>query len=112
MSIDLIPGHATMVATRKYVSSFGQSCAPGHYSDFLNVHLQLSSLGIGTFPGAPTDEVDAQYAEIISRALTQGINVIDTGAHYRYGRSAAAVGVGLRNRVGEVGSSSNGARTS
>ncbi len=99
MSIDLIPGHATMAATRQYVSSFGQSCAPGHYSDFLNVHLQLSSLGIGTFPGAPTDEVDAQYAEIISRALTQGINVIDTGAHYRYGRSAADVGVGLRRAM-------------
>lgn len=99
MSIELIPGHATMSATRQYVTSFGQHCGSGHYSDFLNVHLQLSSLGIGTFPGAPTDEVDSQYAEIVSRALTEGINVIDTGTHYRYGRSPAAVGVGLRRAM-------------
>ncbi len=88
-----------MAASRQYVSRFGKDCSLGHYSDFLNVHLQLSSLGIGTFPGAPTDEVDAQYAEIIARGLTQGINVVDTGTHYRYGRSAAALGVGLRRAL-------------
>lgn len=99
MTTSLATGHADMAATRQYVSSFGSACAPGHYSDFLNVHLQLSSLGIGTFPGAPTDEVDEHYASIISKALLHGINVIDTGAHYRYGRSCAAVGEGIRRAM-------------
>lgn len=92
----LIAGHATRAATGAYAGSFGAGLAPGHYSDFLNLHLKLSSLGIGTFPGAASDTVDAAYAEIISRALVSGINVIDTAAHYRYGRSAHAAGEGLR----------------
>lgn len=92
----LIAGHATRAATEAYAGSFGADLASGHYSDFLNLHLKLSSLGIGTFPGAASDAVDAAYAEIISRALVSGINVIDTAAHYRYGRSARAAGEGMR----------------
>ncbi len=99
MTTALIPGHATMAATRQYAKEIGKDCAEGHYSDFLNLHLQLSSLGIGTFPGAPTDAIDAQYVSIIEQALCQGINVIDTGTHYRYGRSCAAIGEGLRRAM-------------
>ena len=99
MTTTLIPGYCSMRASKHYVTTFGKDCAVGHYSDFLNVHLQLSSLGLGTFPGAPTDEVDAQYVEIVADALTHGVNVIDTGAHYRYGRSAAAVGLGVRRAM-------------
>jgi aryl-alcohol dehydrogenase-like predicted oxidoreductase len=95
----LIPGHATMAATRQYVQDMAQYCPKEHFSDFLNVHLQLSSLGVGTFPGAPTDEVNEAYVEIVARALTHGINVIDTGTHYRYGKSALAVGAGLRQAL-------------
>jgi len=91
-----IAGSATRAGTAAYASAAGAACAPGHYSDFLNQHLKLSSLGIGTFPGAATDEVDTAYADIIARALASGINVIDTAAHYRYGRSMRAVGEGLR----------------
>lgn len=91
----LIPGYAKREATKRYAETFGKACAPGHYSDFLNLHLQLSSLGLGTFPGAATDEVDALYADIITRGLQNGINVVDTAAHYRYGRSLRAVGAGL-----------------
>lgn len=92
----LIAGYATRAATAAYAGTMGAGLAPGHYSDFLNLHLKLSSLGVGTFPGAACDTVDAAYAAIISRALVSGINVIDTAAHYRYGRSARAAGEGLR----------------
>lgn len=92
----LLAGHATRAGTEAYVASFGAALPAAHYSDFLNLHLKLSSLGLGTFPGAASDEVDAAYAEIVSRALVSGINVIDTAAHYRYGRSARAAGEGLR----------------
>ncbi|MFZ5556018.1 MAG: aldo/keto reductase [Pseudomonadota bacterium] len=92
----LVPGRATRAGTEAYVGSFGRECAEGHYSDFLNLHLKLSSLGVGTFGGAAGDAVDAAYAATVERALTGGINVIDTATHYRYGRSARAVGAGLR----------------
>ncbi len=95
-TVPLVAGFATRAATAEYVRTTGTSCGEGHYSDFLNQHLQLSSLGLGTFPGAATDEVDAACAETIERGLRNGINVIDTAAHYRYGRSMRAVGEGLR----------------
>jgi len=91
-----VPGLATRAATERYAQTFGSACAAGHYSDFLNLHLRLSSLGIGTFPGAATDAVDAAYAAIVHHAALAGINVFDTAAHYRYGRSARALGEGLR----------------
>ena len=97
----LLPGHATRAGTDDYAKTFGADLADGHYSDFLNQHLKLSSLGLGTFPGAATDEVDESYAEIVRRALVCGINVIDTAAHYRYGRSARAAGAGLRRAFAE-----------
>lgn len=95
----LIAGHASAAATRDYVASFGKDCATGHYSDFLNLHLQLSSLGLGTFPGAADPATDEAYANIIERGVLNGINVIDTAAHYRYCRSPSAVGEGLRRAL-------------
>jgi aryl-alcohol dehydrogenase-like predicted oxidoreductase len=95
----LIPGHTSTLGTKKYVQQYGSHLPQGHYSDFLNLHYKLSSLGVGSFPGAADDQVDAQYAEIVERALLSGINVIDTAAHYRYGRSLAAVGRGIRAAV-------------
>ena len=92
----LMPGRATRAGTEDYVRTYGADLADGHYSDFLNLHLKLSSLGLGTFPGAASDEVDERYSEIVQRALTSGINVVDTAVHYRYGRSVRAVGEGLR----------------
>jgi aryl-alcohol dehydrogenase-like predicted oxidoreductase len=95
----LIPGNATRAGTENYAKTFGASLPVAHYSEFLNLHLKLSSLGIGTFPGAASDEIDEAYAGIVHRALVSGINVIDTAAHYRYGRSARAVGKGLRRAL-------------
>jgi aryl-alcohol dehydrogenase-like predicted oxidoreductase len=95
----MIAGHATRAATEDYAASFGAQCAPGHYSDFLNLHLKLSSLGVGTFPGAADDATDGAVAAIVERALCSGINVIDTAAHYRYGRALAAVRAGLERAL-------------
>lgn len=92
----LLPGHCTRGGTEEYVTTFGRRCGEGHYSDFLNQHLKLSSLGLGTFSGAVSDEVDQACAGIAARGLLSGINVVDSAAHYRYGRSLRAVGEGLR----------------
>jgi aryl-alcohol dehydrogenase-like predicted oxidoreductase len=95
----MIAGHATRGATEGYAASFGEQCAPGHYSDFLNLHLKLSSLGVGTFPGAADDATDGAVASIVERALLAGINVIDTAVHYRYGRALVAVRAGLERAL-------------
>lgn len=96
-----LPGHCTRAGTEEYVGTFGRGCGEGHYSDFLNQHLKLSSLGLGTFSGAVTDEVDRAYAGIVARGLVSGINVVDSAANYRYGRSLRAVGEGLRAAIGQ-----------
>jgi len=91
----LMTGFATRTATEECVRTFGRMLPETHYSDYLNEHLKLSSLGIGTFPGAASDEVDEAYASVVHDAALAGINVFDTAAHYRYGRSARALGQGL-----------------
>jgi len=93
---NLLPGYATAPMTRAYTQNQGARCAPGHYSDFLRSGILLSSVGIGTFPGEATDAVDARIAAIVTRGLQNGLNVVDTATHYRYGRSLRAVGAGLR----------------
>jgi aryl-alcohol dehydrogenase-like predicted oxidoreductase len=92
----LVSGAATRSGTEGYATSFGAALAAGHYSEFLNLHLKLSSLGVGTFGGAASDAVDAAYADIVREAALCGINVFDTATHYRYGRSMHALGEGLR----------------
>jgi aryl-alcohol dehydrogenase-like predicted oxidoreductase len=91
-----IQGAATRAGTNAYARTHGAGCGEGHFSDFPGLHLKLSSLGIGTFPGAASDAVDAAYADIVQRAALGGLNVFDTAAHYRYGRSMRALGEGLR----------------
>ena len=91
----MIPGHATRAGTEAYAASFGAACAPGHYSEFLNQHLKLSSLGVGSFPGAADDATDEAVARIVERALLAGLNVLDGAVHYRYGRALVALRAGL-----------------
>lgn len=96
-ALTAIPGYAQAKGSRQYVEVYGQDYAEGHYSDLLRTRIRLSSIGIGTFPGAATPLVDAQVAQCVSRGLRAGINVIDTAAHYRYGRALDAVGRGIRD---------------
>ncbi len=89
----LIPGIATAETTRAY--SHAHDLDPGHYSDFQG-RVKLSAIGLGTFPGAADDVTDQAIADIVHKGLVSGLNVIDTAAHYRYGRSLAAIAAGLR----------------
>jgi aryl-alcohol dehydrogenase-like predicted oxidoreductase len=52
----------------------------------------VSSIGIGTYLGDPTDERDASYYDAIVTALESGINVVDTAINYRHQRSERVVG--------------------
>ncbi len=94
-SMRMIEGAATAEGTAHYAATRGGALDAGHYSDFRG-GLKVSAVGVGTFPGEATDAVDEAMADIVCKAVTQGINVVDTAAHYRYGRSVAAAGAGLR----------------
>lgn len=99
MSAALVAGAATADGTAAYVQRQGASFAEGHYSDFLDTGIKISSIGVGTFPGAATDAVDAAIADIVARALAGGLNLVDSSAHYRYGRSVHAVGAGVQRAL-------------
>ncbi len=72
--------------------------------------LKLSELGVGTYLGDPTDEIDLLYVETIRRALKEGINVVDTAINYRFMKSERAIAKALEGlkRQGVVISTKGG----
>ena len=54
--------------------------------------LAVSSVGVGTYLGDPTDAADDDYVDAITAALESGVNVLDTAINYRHQRSERAVG--------------------
>jgi aryl-alcohol dehydrogenase-like predicted oxidoreductase len=59
--------------------------------------LSISSLGIGSYLGRMTADVDEGYEEAMALALRSGINFIDTSLNYRHQRSERAIGRALRD---------------
>lgn len=57
--------------------------------------LAVSSIGLGTYLGEPSEAVDEAYHESIETALESGINVVDTAINYRHQRSERVVGRAL-----------------
>ncbi|MBX0293464.1 aldo/keto reductase [Haloarcula nitratireducens] len=55
----------------------------------------VSSIGVGTYLGDPTDERDDAYHDAIVTALESGVNVVDTAINYRHQRSERVVGRAL-----------------
>lgn len=58
--------------------------------------MELSSLGLGTYLGPPTDAADAAYTEAARAFHSAGGNVFDTAANYRGGRSERALGAAFK----------------
>jgi aryl-alcohol dehydrogenase-like predicted oxidoreductase len=57
----------------------------------------VSSVGVGTYLGDPTDAADDGYREAVVEALESGVNVLDTAINYRCQRSERVVGAALRD---------------
>lgn len=85
----LIQGYATPDGTERNRQRHADRL-PGHYRQARG--LCLSSIGLGTYLGDPTDEVDTRYAQTVVLGVRAGINVFDTAVNYRHMRSERAVG--------------------
>ncbi|NHN58052.1 MULTISPECIES: aldo/keto reductase [Halorussus] len=81
---------ATDDGTYRYKQEHGDDFGRTYFRLFDG--LAVSSIGVGTYLGEPTDAVDSQYRDAIATALEGGINVVDTAINYRCQRSERAVG--------------------
>lgn len=84
---------ATADGTWAYRDRFGDEFGRTYFRRFGDG--VVSSLGIGTYLGEPTDTVDDEYEESIMAALENGCNVLDTAINYRHQRSERVVGRAL-----------------
>ena len=87
----MLKGRATSAGTANYANRF--SNLPGNFRPMLG--CSVSSIGIGTYLGEPTDADDRSYDAALKEALRGGINLVDTAVNYRFQRSERAIGKAL-----------------
>jgi aryl-alcohol dehydrogenase-like predicted oxidoreductase len=85
---------ATPESTARYAKRFAGRAADGHFREAQG--LVVSSLGIGTYLGAPDDKTDHGYANSVVAAVEGGINVVDAAINYRFQRSERCIGAALK----------------
>jgi aryl-alcohol dehydrogenase-like predicted oxidoreductase len=85
---------ATRQATWAYRGRFGDAYGRTYFRRF--GPGVVSSVGMGTYLGDPTEAVDDRYRAALVEGLESGANLIDTAANYRCGRSERVVGEALR----------------
>src|SRR5690242_20401127 len=85
---------ATAEGTTRYTKRFSGIAATGHFRESQGVNA--SSLGIGTYLGAPDDKTDGNYAASVMAAVENGINFVDTAINYRFQRSERSIGSALK----------------
>jgi len=86
----MIPGHATPQGTARYRDRFKGKLAADHFVEKRG--LWLSSIGLGTYLGEPSEADDRAYDEAARAALLAGCNVLDTAINYRFQRSERSLG--------------------
>ncbi|MGC8761279.1 MAG: aldo/keto reductase [Bryobacteraceae bacterium] len=84
----------TAEGSRRFAARFPAAQEKGFYR--LAQGCLLSTIGIGTYLGAPSEADDARYTEAVRTAVSAGVNVIDTAINYRHQRSERSVGRALR----------------
>ena len=90
----LVPGWAKPAETHEF-ASFNLDKSAGTYNvDYSG--LTLSSVGIGTYLGETTDEIDTAVKAAVYDSVMKGVNVIDTAINYRGMKSERCVGSALR----------------
>jgi aryl-alcohol dehydrogenase-like predicted oxidoreductase len=89
----MLSGSATSEGTTRFQSRFPEARDAGHFRRIGD--LWVSSVGLGTYLGEPTDAVDAAYEAAVLEALERGCNLFDTAINYRHQRSERALGRAL-----------------
>ncbi|MFB6108835.1 MAG: aldo/keto reductase [Haloplanus sp.] len=84
---------ATASGTWGYRDRFGEAFGRTYFRRF--GPGVVSSAGLGTYLGDPTDAVDDRYEDALVAGLDGGANVVDTAVNYRCGRSERVVGRAL-----------------
>jgi aryl-alcohol dehydrogenase-like predicted oxidoreductase len=89
----------TPEGSRRFAGRFAEALDNGFYR--LAQGCLLSSIGIGTYLGEPTEEDDARYTAAVEAAVRKGVNVIDTAINYRHQRSERSIGAALKTLFGQ-----------
>jgi aryl-alcohol dehydrogenase-like predicted oxidoreductase len=99
----MLSGQATAAGTARYRDRFANLRDAGHFRQADHVpgvsQLWLSSIGLGTYLGDPSDAADLSYMEAIEAGLRSGINVLDTAINYRHQRSERNIGGVLKQMI-------------
>ncbi|OGW82253.1 MAG: hypothetical protein A2Z83_04900 [Omnitrophica bacterium GWA2_52_8] len=85
-----IPGFATDEGTAAYRGRFRGNLNDDFYR--CQRGLYFASVGFGSYLGEPDDATDKLYEEALEKALSSGINVLDTAINYRAQRSERVYG--------------------
>jgi len=84
---------ATREATWDYRDRVTDDLARTYFRAFED--CVVSSIGLGTYLGDPTEAVDERYHDAVVAAVESGINVLDTAINYRCQRSERVLGRAL-----------------
>jgi len=99
----MLSGHATAAGTARYRDRFPSLREAGHFRRAEHVlranELWLSSIGLGTYLGEPSDAADQAYIAAIESGLRSGVNVLDTAINYRHQRSERNIGAVLKRMI-------------
>jgi aryl-alcohol dehydrogenase-like predicted oxidoreductase len=95
-----ISGRATPSGTYSF-SSRNQSTPESNWRK-LNSDLTISSIGLGTYIGAPDNETDDLVEKAIYSSVSSGcLNHIDTAINYRYQKAERSVGRAISKLISE-----------
>ncbi len=98
-SYETLSGHATPEGTKKYMQyGVSRGRPEAHFKSFDGLHL--SSIGMGTYLGQPTQEDDLAVENAVYQSVKSGaVNVIDTAINYRAMKSEKSIGKALLRLV-------------
>jgi aryl-alcohol dehydrogenase-like predicted oxidoreductase len=96
---EMLEGYAGQEGTKKYLQyAVLQGRPAAHFRSFDN--LYLSSIGMGTYLGQPTEEDDRAIENAVYNSVKSGaVNVIDTAINYRAMKSEKSIGRALLQLV-------------
>jgi aryl-alcohol dehydrogenase-like predicted oxidoreductase len=94
-----VEGFATSEGTKNYTEyGISQGRPISHFKSFDSLHL--SSIGMGTYLGQPSEEDDQAVENAVFESVKSGaVNVIDTAINYRAMRSEKSIGRALLRLV-------------